>query len=413
MSEEKKSRKSKVRWVVALIVALGLLVGGGWWLWGKGLKRKVGAEGQAGKRLVQPVQKVSPMPTPGRDEDKLAEAEKEQKQEAGNQELSLPPEQARKVPGMITYKKRVIREFKWNEGVDSLHWMNVDGGSMGPNGILVNKQGNVYIYDIDDNCKIISPNGKLVRVASSAGSPLGIDGNGNIILTHNIYDSNMFLIKSYGYPAFLPSDPDYKYISDDGKAYFMISDVVKGNNYHFYRCDPYSNELRIDDEIAKANPGKPPFMVIPCDIIEPDKAPSYLRISKQFEERDDSQNIIKNGIYYFTIDNVNYHIYIGDYNKPPFSQLLSMDNSRNLYIGYEYHSAKYNHEIDRSYNIAVINANGDLIGQVRLCNSPDISLPGGIFRYVYIEPYSEKIYQLCGQLEERNLSLIVWEGMME
>jgi len=414
MNEQKKSSKSKVSWVIALLVALVMLAGGGWWLWGKGLKREVGVEEQAVKREAPPPKVSEAMPAPGGDEERLAEMEKG---EVESEEVALAQEEAKKLPGMITYKKRVIREFKWNEGVDSLHWTNVDGGSWGPIGLLANKQGYIYIFDLYDNCKIISPNGELVKIANyNTGEPLGIDGNGNVISTGGVYDSDLNLIKRFRLPAVLPEYRSSSYISEDGKLYIINRELDKRDNKHYiyyiYRCEPYSNDLRIDEKLMKYNPGKAPTMVIPCDIIDPDEAPQYAQLAKQFMEGNINKNVNSNGIYSFTLDDVIYHIYFNSDLKISLGELLAMGKQGNLYVTYHQFLFYSKSSLSDSYNLAITNRDG-LIGNITLCESPHFTWPGGISTYIYVEQYSGKVYQICEKEEEENPVLIVWEGIKE
>ena len=423
MNKEKKSSKSKVSWVIALIVLLLVLVGGGWWLRGKGYLRGAGTEEV--KKEVGAGKEVAAMSAPGGDEERLEVAEKEQKQEAGNQELSLPPEQAKKVPGMITYKKRVIREFKWNEGVDSLHKMVCDpkdgecGCLLGPDGLLVGKNGNIYIFDLDENgggwgLKLYDQEGRLKKTAWG-GTPLGIDGKGNIYTSGQVSDSELNVLEGFNpYRGFkLPSafspmpPPRYNYISNDGIIYFRSSrpesifSPTRGPlPQYYYKCDPYAKDLRIDEDVAKHNPGKPPWMTIPCDEIKDEDAPAYLKMINQIEtgnlifhsELFDEKLALK-GLKLLTID------------------FISIDNVDNIYMNYycykgEVEEGGRSEDYEQDNYLVVFNKDGAFRGAINICENTSSICSPDQDNYIYVDPYSGDVYQLCP--DEIKPSLIVW-----
>jgi|GEM_PF-3404233 len=151
---------------------------------------------------------------------------------------------------LIKYEMKVIREFEWNAGIDSIHKFGGsypdEGYVLGPDGILVNDKGEIYIFDVDRNgegwgLKKYDANGNLLKM-TRGGKPIGIDREGNIYLFDGeIYDSGLNKIRVCALPLEVGNFVLAKYVSEDGKLYFYDGPV--STKLDLYKCDPWSDEL--------------------------------------------------------------------------------------------------------------------------------------------------------------------------
>src|SRR4030042_1572180 len=360
------------------------------------------------------------MTAPGGDEERVAEIEKG---EAVVQEPTLAQESAKKPPKMIEYKKRVIREFSWNEGIDSLHrgicnGLDCGAENLGPDGFLVNKHGDIYIFDYDAKCegfgaKLYKPEGKLIKAVPGGGEPLGIDGNGNIFLTNTSYDSQLNLIKTFRNQEGLSVHAYNSFISEDGML-FILSSIrhSEDKTKRFYSCNPKSNDYVVDKYLANKYPNvlSKYHERSPCNIIEEKDAPYFLRFLNNYIKREfiGPQLAYNSNLYLFKVGDTNYKIQVENGRKAEGDRLICIDNGGYIYIYYRSYDYSLNRSNTVTYHIAVLNAIGETIPQVQLNeNTITFTEPHDMIRYIYIEPYSGKIYQLC--VREEKPSLIVWE----
>jgi hypothetical protein len=152
----------------------------------------------------------------------------------------------------------------------------------------------------------------------------------------------------------------YKYISDDSKLYFLTKNIKdpEDKQLYFYRCDPFSNDLRVDEIAVKYNPGKPPSMVTPCDVIEESNAPYHLKLIK-YKRTNKEQRYFGNS-YKLVYSNIIYQITIDDNYKLSGIDILDIDKNGNTF----WQLWKENYTSDppiSQYNLAILNNKGEFI----------------------------------------------------
>jgi len=408
MNEQKKSGKSKVGWVIALIVVASLAAVG-WWLWGKEGWREAATRAPAPERPPQAAK-----PAAGAIEKKPGATP-----ETSLQDSDSAAERAQTPPEKITYRKRVIREFRWNEGDDSLHKGVCDKGDcgaerIGPTGLLANRQGQIYLFDINlfdgsANVKVYYDAGNLIRsVGSDVFHPkiLTFDSRGNIFTEHSIYNSEMQVIKFNHPPSSFNPLPPFLYFSEDGKLYFLGHDPIKKYQiYHYYQCDPYSDDLVIDKVYTESdkNRGKLTYWVWPCAELEEAQAPVSLQVAEEaiqqerkFQDNSFIRDLPQGGFEWRKWDSL---------------EFVALDRNLRIYFRARTNKGSMeeggpSNDYERHDFLLVFNRDRALLGHMEICIDS-----GSIFtsqeKFLYVEPYSGKVYQLCP--DELKPSIIVWE----
>lgn len=315
----------------------------------------------------------------------------------------------------IKYKMKVIREFKWNEGIDSIHKYSSNlpdaGYRQGPDGILVNDKGDIYIFDLDINgegwgVKKYDPQGNLIKSAMGRGKPIGIDSKGNICFIDQIYDSNLTVIHTYSLPVKV-TRAGFEYTFDDGKFYAMgpvSSGSKKDDQWVYYECAIYSNQLVVDKDLLKYNPSmkEESAMVQPCNEITEDLVPRFLRLKRE-QFSSSSHKEISSMIN--SLKKIERSQMVSD------MWMLSIDDFNNMYWGYDTFTNYGSFKDTVRYHVAVFNEKWEFLGKIDLCNDTTfIDNRANPYEYISIQATTQAttgdIYQLC--VKEEGAFLVVY-----
>ncbi len=320
----------------------------------------------------------------------------------------------------VHYEFKLIREFNWNNGIDSLHISGcyddfdadlIDSATfegecpppMGPDGLMVNSSGDIYIFDLDQagegwGAKLYDPYGKLLKYAPG-GRPIGFDAEGNVYLFDRVYDGQLNLIKTYMLPQNLETAIKGN-VTDKGMLIFVSGSSI-------YECDPYSPNLVKDTKLLKSDPKLAElWKTIQCNIIGDNNAPLEILYKKRSSDKTHSINALI-GESIVNQESCNHY---------PDLSFLSVDERGDSYWLYNPYS-NYNSLPGRwrfnYYYIGIFNADNKMISKIphSINLASLIEFPNGIDKYLYIVQDTGNVYEITG--DAKKAQLIEWKRKKE